>query len=256
MQHFLYRRTRAAPDRIKRKLLNLVRKELGPEYDVAKHFTPRYNPWDQRLCLVPNNDLFRAIRSGKASVVTDQIETFTEGGILLRSGDELEADIIVTATGLELQLLGGVQFAVDGQPVDFSTTYSYKSMMFSDVPNLISTFGYINASWTLKADLTAEYACRLLNHMQSTGFRQCTPRLRDEDRDMPAADWISDFSSGYIRRKMHLLPRQGDREPWLNTQNYARDKKSLRNGEIEDGVLEFSHPAGEADVSIRESHAA
>jgi cation diffusion facilitator CzcD-associated flavoprotein CzcO len=254
-QQFIYRQTRKAPDKVRRKLLKLARKELGPACDFDTHFTPRYGPWDQRLCLVPNADFFHAVRDGDASVVTDRIDTFTERGIRLESGDELEADIIVTATGLELCVLGGARFYVDGEAVDFSQTWSYKSMMFSDVPNLISTFGYINASWTLKSDLTAEFACRVIRHMDETETRVCTPRLRDEDRDMPADDWIKDFSSGYIQRKMHLLPKQGDRAPWINTQNYVEDRKIIREGPLDDGVLTFSEPAT-AHSAEKSSHAA
>ncbi len=242
LQQFVYRRTRTHPERIKRRLLYLLRKELGRDYDIATHFTPQYNPWDQRLCLVPNGDLFRSIRSGKTSVVTDHIDAFTENGIRLKSGATLPADVIVTATGLDLIVLGGVQFAVDGRPVNFPETYSYKGMMYSDVPNLISTFGYINASWTLRADLTAEYVCRLINHMDERGMRRCTPRLRDDERDMPARRWIDGFSSGYMQRVMHLFPKQGDREPWINPQNYDRDKKMMRYAAIEDGVLVFDNP--------------
>jgi len=242
-QQMVYRRTRTAPDKIKKKLLNLLRKELGSDYDIEKHFTPRYDPWDQRLCLVPNSDFFAAINSGKASITTDYIDTFTERGILLKSGEKLDADIIVTATGLDLVVLGGAEFIVDGEPVDFSKTFSYKAMMFSDVPNLVSTFGYINASWTLRADLTAEYFCRVLNHMDKAGHRQCTPRLRSADVSMQARDWITDFSSGYMQRAMHLMPRQGDRAPWTNTQNYYLDRKMIRKEPVDDGVLSFTDRA-------------
>jgi cation diffusion facilitator CzcD-associated flavoprotein CzcO len=255
-QQFVYRRTRKAPEKVRNSLLKMARKELGPECDFETHFTPRYNPWDQRLCLVPNADFFHSVRDGRASVVTDQIETFTENGILLESGEELEADIIVTATGLELCVLGDAEFSVDGQTVHFPDTFSYKSMMFSGVPNLISTFGYINASWTLKSDLTAEFACRVIQHMDQTGCRQCVPQLRDEDREMPAEDWIKDFSSGYIQRKMHLLPKQGDRPPWTNTQNYVADKKIIREGPIDDGALCFSNPAAQPRTQQVESDAA
>lgn len=242
MQQFVYHRTRTQPDKVKKRLLGWVQKELGPNYDVGKHFTPSYNPWDQRLCLVPNGDLFQAIRSGKASVVTDRIDTFTEGGIRLSSGEELQADIVVTATGLELVVLGDIAVTVDGKSLDFPNTYTYKGMMFSDVPNLLSTFGYINASWTLRADLNAEYVCRLINHMDDTGSRQCTPRLRPEDQNMPARPWIEGFSSGYVQRVLHKLAKQGDREPWVNAQNYHRDKQMLRRGPLEDGVMIFSNP--------------
>jgi monooxygenase len=243
MQQFLYRRTRTRPQYVKQKLLDLVKQELGPDYDVATHFTPTYNPWDQRLCLVPDSDLFEAIRSGKTSVVTDRIDRFTETGIALASGRELDADIVITATGLNLVVLGEMQFAVDGAPVDFSQTWTYKGMMYSGVPNLVCTFGYINASWTLRADLTSEYVCRLLDHMNRTGARQVTPRLRDTDHGMPARPWIDQFSSGYMQRMMHRFPKQGDREPWINPQDFSRDKKMIRFGTLEDGALIFSNQA-------------
>ncbi|HVS13686.1 MAG TPA: NAD(P)/FAD-dependent oxidoreductase [Thermoanaerobaculia bacterium] len=245
-QQYMYRQTRTKPEKVKKKLLDRVRKELGRDYDVEKHFTPCYNPWDQRLCLVPNSDLFEAIRSGKASVVTDLIDTVTETGIRLRSGEELEADILITATGLELVVLGEMVFTVDGEPVDFSRTWTYKGLMYSQVPNLMSTFGYINASWTLRADLTAEYLCRLLGHLDATGTRVCTPRLRASDADMPERPWIDDFSSGYMQRKMHLFPRQGDRAPWLNPQNYTRDKQLFREEPLDDGCMVFSNPVARA----------
>ena len=255
-QQFIYRQTRKSPDKVRKKLLKMARKEVGPDREFDKHFVPRYNPWDQRLCLVPNADFFHSVRDGSASVVTDDIDTFTADGIRLKSGETLKADIIVTATGLELCVLGDASFYVDGEPVDFSKTWSYKSMMFSDVPNMISTFGYINASWTLKADLTAEFACRVINHMDQSGTSVCAPRLRDEDRNMPADDWIKDFSSGYTQRKMHLLPRQGDRAPWTNTQNYVADRVIIREGPIDDGVLAFTSPAEAGDAGEAESHAA
>lgn len=239
MTDTIYRRTRTQPDKVKDTLLHLVREEMGPDYDVDKHFTPAYNPWDQRLCLVPDSDLFRALKSGKASVVTDQIDTFTEGGIRLASGEELPADIIVTATGLQLVTLGEMEFTVDGEPVDFAKTWTYKGMAYSGVPNLVSSFGYINASWTLRVDLTCDFVCRLLNHMAKTGATQCTPRLRPEDEGMPERPWIDDFSSGYMRRMMHLMPRQGDRYPWLNSQRYVAEKKRFKKDQIDDGVMQF-----------------
>ena len=245
LQQMMYRRVRAEPEKAKAMIIGMVKKELGPDYDVETHFTPRYNPWDQRLCLVPNSDLFASIRSGKASVVTDQIERFTETGIKLKSGQALDADIVVTATGLNLVVLGEMKFSVDGAPVDFGKTWTYKGMMYSGVPNLVSTFGYINASWTLRADLTSEYVCRVLNHMDETGARQVTPRLREDDQTMPARPWIQDFTSGYMQRMMDKFPRQGDREPWINPQNYSRDKKMIRQGALEDGVLTFDNRAGE-----------
>jgi monooxygenase len=239
LQEWFYRRTRTHPEKVKRWLLDRTQKGLGPDYDVDTHFTPRYDPWDQRMCLIPDGDLYEALRSERASVVTRSIESFTETGVLLDSGEKLEADIIVTATGLELVTLGEVDFEVDGKPVDFAKTWTYKGLAYSDVPNLVSTFGYINASWTLRADLTCEYVCRLLNHMRETGTARCTPRLRPSDRDMPERPWIEDFSSGYMLRAMHLMPRQGDRAPWLNTQRYSEDKKLFREDPVDDGVMQF-----------------
>ena len=246
LQRYFYGRTRVAPEWVKKQLLAGVRAGLGPDYDVDTHFTPRYNPWDQRLCLIPNGDLFKSIREGKAEVVTDHIDCFTPTGLKLQSGRTLEADIIVTATGLEMSLMSGVAFAVDGRRIDFANTWSYKGMMYSGVPNLVQTFGYINASWTLRADLTAEYTCRLVKHMKKTGTRVCTPTLRAEDANMVARPWIEDFSAGYMQRVMHLFPKQGDRGPWRNTQDYTKDKRMIRYAPIEDGALVFSNPAPSA----------
>ena len=240
LQQFIYGQSRTKPARMKANLIKRVRKALGPDYDVATHFTPTYNPWDQRLCLVPNGDLFDAINSGRASVVTDHIDTFTPTGIRLQSGEELAADIVVTATGLELVTLGEMRFVVDGEPVDFAQTWTYKGFAYSGVPNLASSFGYINASWTLRADLTCEYVCRLLNHMATTGTVQCTPRLRPEDAGMPERPWIDGFTAGYMQREMHRFPRQGDREPWINPQSYTRDKKMFRTSALEDGAMQFT----------------
>jgi len=239
-QQLVYNKTRTDPNKVKQLLLGGIQLELGAEYDIAKHFTPNYNPWDQRLCLVPNGDFFKAMREGKASVVTDHIASFTETGIQLASGEHLDADIIVTATGLELVTLGEMDFFVDGNQVDFAKTWTYKGFAYSDVPNLASTFGYINASWTLRSDLTAEYVCRLLNHMRKKGVVQCTPRLREQDHNMKERPWIDGFSSGYMQRMMHRMPRQGDHEPWINPQNYRRDKKMFKHSPIDDGVMQFS----------------
>ena len=239
-QQLVYNKTRTDPNKVKQLLLGGIQLELGADYDIAKHFTPNYNPWDQRLCLVPNGDFFRAMREGKASVVTDHIASFTETGIQLASGEHLEADIIVTATGLELVTLGEMDFFVDGNQVDFAKTWTYKGFAYSDIPNLASTFGYINASWTLRSDLTAEYVCRLLNHMRKKGVVQCTPRLREQDRNMKERPWIDGFSSGYMQRMMHRMPRQGDHEPWINPQNYRRDKKMFKHSPIDDGVMQFT----------------
>ncbi|MFM8993004.1 MAG: flavin-containing monooxygenase, partial [Actinomycetota bacterium] len=255
-QQLVYKKTRSNPDQIKMLLLGGVQLELGGKYPIKRHFLPRYNPWDQRLCLVPNSDFFAAMRSGRASLVTDNIETFTETGILLSSGEHLNADIIVTATGLQLVSLGEADIYVDGQQVDFAQTRTYKGMAYSDVPNLATSFGYINASWTLRADLTCTYVCRLLNHMRDTGTRQCTPRLRPGEETMPRRPWIDGFSSGYMQRVMHLMPAQGDREPWLNPQNYDKDKKMFREGAIDDGVMQFTNPEEEvADAALASSAA-
>jgi monooxygenase len=217
-------------------LLGRVRRALGPSADIATHFTPRYNPWEQRLCLVPDGDLFRAIHAGRASVVTDHIATFTETGVTLRSGATLDADIIVSATGLVLAV-GKIELNVDGQRVVPSRTVNYKGLMYSGVPNMANTFGYTNASWTLKADLTAQYVCRLLNHMRKTGARQCMPSAPGPDA--PLLPWV-DFSSGYFQRAADLLPRQGDRKPWKLNQNYLSDLVAMRFGAVDDGVLQFS----------------
>jgi len=233
---FFYNMARRRPEKFKQQVIGGVRHHLGADYDVATHFTPRYNPWDQRLCLVPDSDLFHSIKAGKASVVTDTIETFTERGIKLHSGTELEADIVVTATGLRLQVLSGMEVNVDGARVDLSKVMSYKGMMYSDVPNLATAFGYTNASWTLKCDLTCEYVCRLLNHMDKRGYAKCTPK-----KDPAVAEEaFLDFTSGYVQRALDQLPRQGAKKPWKLHQNYARDLVSLRFGKLEDGTMEFS----------------
>jgi monooxygenase len=234
---YFFRLCKRKPAIVKQMILDGVKKALGADYDIGKHFTPRYNPWDQRLCLVPNGDLFEVIKSGSASVVTDQIDSFTETGIKLQSGQEIAADLVVTATGLNLQLLGGMQVSVDGSPVDFSKTLNYKGMMYSGVPNLASAFGYTNASWTLKCDLTCAYVCRLLNHMERKGYRQCVPQ--NDDPTLGEEPWI-DFSSGYVQRVIDQLPKQGAKKPWRLYQNYALDIASLKFGSLEDGVMRYS----------------
>jgi len=236
---YFYGLCQRKPEKVKSLLLGGVRAWLGPDADVAKHFTPRYKPWDQRLCLVPDGDFFRTLRQKKASVVTDEIDCFTETGVKLKSGEELPADLVVTATGLELKVLGGVQLQVDGRPVDPAQTVSYKAMMYSGVPNLASSMGYTNASWTLKCDLTCEYVCRLLNHMRATGQRQCTPTLTDAS--MPLEPW-SDFTSGYVQRAAHLFPKRGTKAPWKLKQNYIHDLLTLRYGKVDDGSMVFSSP--------------
>lgn len=236
--HKFYRKTRTDPDGAREMLLKMVSKQVGQEITDA-HFTPSYNPWDQRVCVVPDGDLFDAINSGKADVVTDHIESFTETGIALKSGEHLDADIIVTATGLNLVTLGEIEVVVDGDTVDFADTWTYKGLGYSDVPNLMTTFGFINASWTLRADMVSDYVCRLLNHLDATGTDIAAPRLRPADAGMTERPFIDDFSSGYMQRSMHLLPKQGDREPWVNTQDIYRDRKLISEADIDDGVMHF-----------------
>ncbi len=248
---FFYGKTRTKPEKIRRWIVEKARKGLGPDVDVDRHFSPTYNPWDQRLCLIPNGDLFQALKTEKASVVTDRIETFLPTGIALQSGRILEADIIVTATGLRILALGGIDITVDGETIDFSTHWTYRGVAYSDVPNMVSIFGYINASWTLRADLISAYVCRLLNHMRATGTRVCTPRLRPSDGDMRKRPLIENFSSGYIQRALHALPRQGDREPWTNPQNYSLDKKVLTRSPVDDGVMIFERGCVNGDHSHR-----
>ncbi len=243
----LYKQSRSHPDQVRRLLLAGVRRGLGSDYDIDTHFTPRYNPWDQRLCLIPDGDLFRSIKSGRASVVTGEIETFTAAGVRVTTAGgetrEVEADIVVTATGLELVTLGEADFEVDGEPVDFSRTWTYKGVCYSDVPNLASTFGYVNASWTLRADLVSGFVCRMLNHLRDTGTDIVVPRLRPSDQAMTPRPWIADFPAGYMRRGLPLMPRQGDREPWVNTQDYYRDRVLLGKEPVDDGVLRYSQAA-------------
>ncbi|HPU51495.1 MAG TPA: NAD(P)/FAD-dependent oxidoreductase [Burkholderiaceae bacterium] len=244
---YFYNLCRSRPKLARDGLIKLVREQLGPDFDVDTHFTPRYNPWEQRLCLVPDGDLFKAIRSGRASVVTDRIDTFTEHGIRLVSGQELAADVIVTATGLELQFLSGIEFTVDGQKPDLPRCLSYKAMMYSGVPNLAVSFGYTNASWTLKADLTSEYVCRLLDHMRRTGTTRCVPVLNDPT--VTPEPWV-DFSSGYFQRAQGMFPAPGSKAPWKLHQNYARDILMLRLGQVDDGVMQFSAPHASAATGL------
>jgi monooxygenase len=224
------------PGAMKALLRKGLEAQLPPGYDIDTHFKPRYGPWDQRLCLVPDGDLFDAIRAGRAEVVTDRIETFTEGGIQLASGAELQADLIVTATGLSLVALGGMEIAVDGREVELGQTMSYKGMMLSGVPNLAIAVGYTNASWTLKCDLTCEYVCRLLNHMAAHGYEVCTARRDPTVAELP----FIDFSSGYVLRAIDGFPKQGSKAPWRLYQNYALDIISLKRAAIEDDALELS----------------
>ncbi|MGA7705068.1 MAG: NAD(P)/FAD-dependent oxidoreductase [Solirubrobacteraceae bacterium] len=239
--------SRRRPRAMRSLLRKGLERQLPAGYDIDRHFSPSYNPWDQRLCLVPNGDLFKTISEGSASVVTDRIETFTERGIRLVSGAELEADVIVTATGLNLLALGGLQLSVDGREVVLADTMSYKGMMLSGVPNMAFAVGYTNASWTLKADLVCEYVCRLLNHMDAGGFQLCTPVKRDPTvQERP----FIDFSSGYVQRSIESFPKQGSKAPWRLHQNYPMDILNLRFGSVEDDAMEFSRAS--APVPARE----
>ena len=236
MSTLLYEFSQRRPKRAKGWLLEQVQKALGPDYDVQRHFTPRYDPWDQRLCLVPDADLFEALRTGAASVVTDTIDTFTEEGIRLASGEELKADLVVTATGLVLKFAGGMSLAVDGRTIAPQDLVNYKGAMFADVPNFACAFGYTNASWTLKADLTSEYVVRLLRRMDALGARKCTPRLNDPE--VQASEFIG-LASGYVERARAFLPKQGSKRPWRLYQSYPLDIFLLRLSKLEDGSLEL-----------------
>ncbi len=247
---YIFRLCKREPQRVRELLLGGVRQALGPDADIATHFTPRYNPWEQRLCLVPDGDFFQAIKCGSASVVTDEIESFTATGLKLRSGATLAADIVVSATGLKLAMLGQTELHVDGHRVEASRTVNYKGLMYSGVPNMANTFGYTNASWTLKADLTAQFVCRLLNHMKKTGARQCLPPAAGAD--MPLLPWV-DFSSGYFQRAAELLPKQGSAKPWKLNQNYLSDLVAMRFGAVDDGVLEFNGAERSASPAATEA---
>jgi cation diffusion facilitator CzcD-associated flavoprotein CzcO len=237
------RRCRAEPEVVRQELLAGVRAALGPgfEDEVQKHFNPRYRPWQQRIAFVPNADLFKAVREGKASVVTDQIESFTETGLQLASGQELEADIIVTATGFNLNVLGDIEISVDGRPLDFGSTVAWRGTMFTGLPNMAWVFGYFRASWTLRADLLGDFVCRLLNHMDARGATVVVPELRPQDQGMALGPWVEpeNFNPGYMQRAIHLLPRQGSQGPWLHSQDYAVDKTELPQADLEDGSLVY-----------------
>jgi cation diffusion facilitator CzcD-associated flavoprotein CzcO len=237
---YFYNLSRRKPLAVKNWIIKQAQSQLGADYDVKTHFMPRYNPWDQRLCLAPDADFFRAIKSGKAEIVTGEIDAFTESGLRLQSGREIAADIVVTATGLKLKLLGGISVAVDGKPVDFAQTMNFKGVMFSDVPNLAAVIGYTNASWTLKCDLTCAYVARLIKYMDRHGYVACTPRLHDPS---VIPEPLIDFSSGYIQRAIDLFPRQGSKRPWRLHQNYVRDLFSLRFCAVSDKAIEFTRRA-------------
>jgi cation diffusion facilitator CzcD-associated flavoprotein CzcO len=250
LQSFFYRLSRRRPRLMRNVIRRGVVRALPPGYDVDTHFNPKYNPWDQRVCLVPDSDLFESLADGSAEIVTDRIESFDASGVELESGRRLDADVVVTATGLNLQFLGGATIEIDAEQTDLAHRFTYKGMMLSGVPNLIFTIGYTNASWTLKADLVAEYACRLLDHMQAGGYDTCAPEVDD-----PALgeEPLLDFNSGYVLRSIAELPKQGSKEPWKLRQNYPLDLRSLRFGPVDD-QMRFGR-SGDHAINSNESAA-
>jgi cation diffusion facilitator CzcD-associated flavoprotein CzcO len=235
------RRCIAEPEQVKKELIGQITAVLGPDYDIEKHFTPKYRPWRQRIAFVPDADLFEVVKSGKASVVTDEIDRFTETGILLKSGKTLDADIIVTATGFNLNVLGDIAFAIDGKPLDFADTVTYRGMMFTGVPNMAWVFGYFRASWTLRTDLVADFVCRLLAHMKNRGAKKVVTALRPEDHNMPLLSWIDpeNFNPGYMMRHMHLLPKRGDKPEWQHSQDYWTEKDQFPAIDLDDAAFVY-----------------
>ncbi len=241
LQSEFTRRAFEEPEVVKQELLEGVRAYLGPDYDVDKHFTPRYRPWRQRIAFVPDGDIFEGIKAGKASMVTDEIEKFTEKGILTKSGQELQADIIITATGFNLSVLGGINFSIDDKPLDFADTVTYRGMMFTGVPNMVWIFGYFRASWTLRVDIIGDFVCRLLNRMKCRGVKSVVPLLRPEDEGMPLLSWMDpeNFNPGYLMRSMHLLPKRGNKPEWQHTQDYWVEKDELPKIDLEDPIFAY-----------------
>jgi len=235
LQQYIYRMSRKKPAGLRRYLLNQVREELGPEYDVDTHFTPNYNPWDQRLCAVPDGDMFAAIREGKAEVVTDHIDHFNSSGIALKSGNQLDADIVVIATGLKLKFGGDIAYRIDGEEIDPTERFVYRGMMLEGVPNLAMSVGYTNSSWTLKTDLTAKYVCGLLKKMKRGGYSYVIPTLSGEMKEVP----LLDFDAGYVLRARDIMPKNGDRKPWKNNDSYTKDYASLEFNRNKYSELEF-----------------
>ena len=242
----MFHLARKKPEMLKGLILKGIKHQLPPDYDVKRHFTPRYNPWDQRICLVPDGDLFAAIRSGRVDIVTDTIAEIVESGIRLSSGITLPADVIVSATGLVVRLMGGAEILVDGVPAKFNEKLVYKGAMFSGIPNLALAFGYTNNSWTLRCDITARFVCRLLKYMDRRGFSVCVPNLPDESVN---PEPLLDFSSGYVRRADGVLPKQGQRAPWRVPQNYLKDLAAFTFGSVNDGTMSFLRTSEADDVS-------
>lgn len=242
-QQAFTRRALEEPDAVKEELLAMARANLPADFDIDTHFTPRYRPWQQRIAFMPNGDLFASLREGKASIVTDEIEEFVANGIRLKSGGTVEADIIVTATGFNLSVLGDIPFSIDGEPLDFANTVNYRGMMFTGVPNLVWVFGYFRASWTLRADMVGDFVCRLLKHMQHKGAKRVAPKLRPEDQNMPLSTWINpqDFNPGYLMRDLHKLPKRGDKPEWQHTQDYWYEKDVFPAIDPEDPVFDYGY---------------
>jgi cation diffusion facilitator CzcD-associated flavoprotein CzcO len=250
MQNIVFKRAQTQPQKVKDFLTGKLKEALGEKYDAAA-FTPPYDPWDQRLCLVPDGDFFNAIRDDKASVVTDHIERFDETGIQLKSGKHLDADIIITATGLNLTLAGKISVSVDGEPVQWNQHFYYKGGMFSNIPNYAAVFGYLNASWTLRADIVSEWVCRVLNHMQATGTEIAIPVL--EKPEELVEDNVFDFSSGYIQRSLSIMPKNADQLPWRLNQDYLADRLDMRTSSITDGFLTFKKASAMAAPALSEA---
>ena len=250
-QSVFTRRSFEEPEKVREELLGGVRAYLGPDYDISRDFTPSYRPWRQRIAFVPDGDLFRGIRSGKASVETGEIDCFTEKGLRLKSGKEIEADIIVTATGFNLNMMGDIAFEIDGRKLDWAETVTYRGMMFTGVPNLVWVFGYFRASWTLRADLVADFVCRLLRHMKVKGAARVEVALRPEDRDMKLLPWIDseNFNPGYLMRGMHLLPKRGDKREWQHTQDYWREKNEFPKIDLDDKAFVYAPATVKAAAS-------
>ena len=245
-QDYFIRRCRDEPDKVRDELIELVRANVGEGVDIEKHFTPSYRPWRQRIAVVPDGDLFKAIREGQASVATDEIERFDESGIALKSGDRLDADIIVTATGFNLNVLGDIDFAVDGEPLDFRETLTYRGMMFTGMPNMVWVFGYLRASWTLRPELIADFVCRLLAHMEANGAKSVVPALRASEKDMELGPWVDpdDFNPGYVMRGLHLLPKSGATREWRHTQDYWRERDEFPEIDLDDEVFVYDRGRG------------
>jgi monooxygenase len=240
-QDWLTRMSQEAPDELHTFLIESMRPLLPDGFDVEKHFTPRYRPWQQRIAVVPDGDLFAALREGKASIVTDTVEEFTEKGIRVGSGEEIEADIVVTATGFNLSAFGDVAFTVDGEPVDFTRRVTWRGIMITGVPNMAYVFGYFRHSWTLRVDLVTDLVDRLLTHMRDQGATMVLPALRPEDADMPLLPWSDpeNFNAGYVMRSQHLLFKQGDREPWTHMLEHEQEREILPKADLDDGSLVY-----------------